>query len=170
MGQDANSRAEKMQQRDTLTPLDARNSLLLDRPKTESLSGSDSLSISKIGFAAETKEIPRPSSPERYSQAGSNPMFAARPQSGNSFRPLTPNTPLPGPNASRENLVLGVAPIGGGDMRQPTLPNVGGYNAQAQGTRGYTNPGLRPGYGQGGGYGGGYGGGGGYGYRGYGGY
>jgi uncharacterized membrane protein YgcG len=160
---------EKMQ-RDTLTSLGARNSLLFDRPKTGS-DVSDSLSLSKSGFAIGTKEVPRSDAPARYSDTGLNPMFASPAPGGGSSRPLTPNSPLPGPNASRENLVLGAAPLGGGDTRQPTLPNVGGgfsagYNGQNP--RGYPNTFLQPGYGPGGGY---TGGGGGYGYRGpYGGY
>lgn len=98
-------------------------------------------------------------------------MFSARPKSGNSFRSLTFNTPLPGPNTSRENLVLGAAPLGDSTMPQPTVPDVGsggfsdgglygGYGAQDQ--RAHTNnSGWQPAYGQGSG---------GYGYRGYGGY
>ncbi|GAB1310420.1 Transient receptor potential ion channel [Madurella fahalii] len=154
---------EKMQ-RDTLTPLDARNSLLLDGSKPASLSVSESLSLSKTGFAAETKEIPRSTSPQRYSQTGSNPMFSARPPSGSSFRPLMPSTSLPGPNSSRENLVLGAAPFDDGTTREPTVPDVGGggfSNGGFSGGYGAQGPGWQPGYGQSGGS---------YGYRGYGGY
>jgi hypothetical protein len=130
--------------------------------------------------AVESKEPLRSTSPDRYnnnnnnnshSRTGSdrlsNPMFAhARVPSGGSFRPLTPNTPgvvglaVSGSqdmNPSRENLVLGAAPLGGavGDMRQPTLPNLGGIGS---GGGGYGQQGG--GYGQqgvgGGPYGGGY--------------
>ncbi|KAH6853766.1 hypothetical protein B0I37DRAFT_15027 [Chaetomium sp. MPI-CAGE-AT-0009] len=146
---------EKVQQRDTLTPLDARNSLLLDRTKTAESDVSSSLSISKTGFAplvsvgtektAADAAAARATSPERYSGATdgngrlSNPMFAPRAPSGGSYRPLTANSsvglavsgPLGGQgmNPSRENLLMGAAPpsaMNGGGMRQPTLPNLGG--------------------------------------------
>ncbi|KAK3328952.1 hypothetical protein B0H66DRAFT_7645 [Apodospora peruviana] len=155
---------EKLQ-RDTLTPLDARNSLLLDRPKTVTSddSFSDTFSINKTGFATETKAMPaRSPSPDRFLSVNSgapNPLFA--PSGGAAYRPLTPSSPLPPPsaggiNASRENLV---------PMRQPTLPNVGGGGYQGAGGPGYRAPPPRqPVYGgqqqSGGGYGG-YGGGGG---------
>jgi hypothetical protein len=157
--------SEKLQQRDTLTSLSARNSLLLDRPETNASDVSSSFSMAKTGFALDTKDVPRSASPERYGNAGSNPMFMhARADSGGSFRPLTPNTALPGPNPSRENLVAAAAPVGG-EGRQPTLPDVGGggrgYSGRysVTGARGYGNQGPQPGYGQGqgGGYGGGYG-------------
>ncbi|KAK4158459.1 putative flavin carrier protein 3 [Chaetomidium leptoderma] len=166
------------QQRDTLTPLDARNSLLLERSKTASSDLSSSLSFSKTGFAAddETKDTAaRATSPEQYSNSNNNnndrlsanPMFAPRAPSGGSLRPLTPNMSLPVPgqnlNPSRENLVMGAAPLGGangnsgggGDMRQPTLPNLGGgggYNAPGRG--GYGGFGTQQQQQQGGGYGG----------------
>jgi hypothetical protein len=151
-------------QRDTLTPLDARNSLLLDRPKTNATDTSESLSIAKTGFI-EVKAVSRDPSPERYLGSTPNPLFA--PRSANSgYRPITPVTPLSAPNTSRENLVLNAAPVGGAvDMRQPTLPNLGGggyngggyaggYGAPAGGYRPAPQPG---GYNQSGGYGNGYG-------------
>ncbi|KAK4129606.1 TRP-domain-containing protein [Parathielavia appendiculata] len=159
---------EKMQ-RDTLTPLDARNSLLLDRPKTASTDLSSSLSVSKTGFtgvAVEPKEGPLGTSPDRYghkknksssdSDRLSNPMFAAhsRAPSGGSLRPLMPNAQDMTMNPSRENLVLGAAPLPrAGGMRQPTLPNLGPMGGGGGGY-GHSHAG---GYGQqGGGYGGGY--------------
>ena len=41
------------------------------------------------------------------------------PQSGRALRPVD----------SRENLVQGAAPLGGSPSRQPTVPNVTGYDA-----------------------------------------
>ncbi|KAL2256084.1 hypothetical protein VTK26DRAFT_2222 [Humicola hyalothermophila] len=182
---------EKMRQRDTLTSLDARNSLLLDRSKTAASDVSSSFSLAKTGFADDNKAqaaaAVRSASPDRYgnsSAAGSNFAAGAGPPlhrvpSGGSFQ-QRPLTPLSGPNGSRENLVLGAALVGGGgagagddgDMRQPTLPNLqaGGFAGRytLTGARGYGGQGiLQPGYGQRG-YGGGGGGGGvggGYGYR-----
>ncbi|KAL2141030.1 hypothetical protein VTI28DRAFT_2920 [Corynascus sepedonium] len=171
---------EKFQQRDTLTPLDARNSLLLDRSKTVGSDDSSRSSVSKPGLAplvsvgTEKSTVGNPISPERYNNNDhkrndsarlSDPMSAPRAPSGGSFKPL----PLVSAttidlNPSRENLVAGAAPIGGNggslDLRQPTLPNLGtGYGnfdfgGQAQGG-GYAAAQPR---GQAGGYGSGYGG------------
>ncbi|KAK1752410.1 hypothetical protein QBC47DRAFT_424645 [Echria macrotheca] len=161
---------EKMQQRDTLTPLDARNSLLLDRKTDPIPPMPESFSIGKTGYATETKDVPPPSrdsSPDRlYSSGSDKPLLA--PRNGPVFRPLTPSTPMSMGmgNASRENLA---------ETRQPTLPNLGGGFPTGGGySAGYAprpQPAPGPGYGQpGGGYGqpsGGYGYGaaGGYGYR-----
>ena len=129
-----------MQQRDTLTPLDARNSLLLDRDRSKTLSSdlSSSLSVSKTGFtsvavvpaddndgkdayARRSASLPRYSGDRlsgSNSLAPSNPMFAAAgaPPRGGAFRPLTPNADgrERDLNPSRENLVMGAAPLGGG--------------------------------------------------------
>ncbi|KAL2016422.1 hypothetical protein VTK56DRAFT_3543 [Thermocarpiscus australiensis] len=152
---------EKMQ-RDTLTPLDAHNSLLLEREKTAASSDvSDSFSISKTGFDVEARQVTRSSSPERRTE-DSSLLSAPGAPSGNSFRSLAPNTHLQGPNSSRENLVRGAAPLGGGGGYSNGSFS-GGYNSAGPG--GYTSSGPQQGYSQGGGYGGGYG------YRGaYGGY
>jgi hypothetical protein len=161
-----------MQQRDTLTPLDARNSLLLDRSKT----ASSDFSVSKTpGFAVaavEAKETTGEysSNPNRLSKPNSNQMFASRGSrtlSGGSYDPVTPlSAPGSGVNTvnpSHENLVMAAAPLGGGagsgggnGMRQPTLPGFdlekGGYNeaAAAMGPRGYGGLGgqAQGGYGQ----------------------
>ncbi|TDZ15027.1 Flavin carrier protein 2 [Colletotrichum orbiculare MAFF 240422] len=94
---------EKMQRdMDTLTPLDARNSLLMDRKDPEA---GTTFSMSSV------PEKKRSESPDHYG-AGSNAPY----------RPLTPNMPYNNPNQSSENLVLGAAPIAD---RKPTLPNVG---------------------------------------------
>ncbi|KAK3335584.1 hypothetical protein B0T19DRAFT_395423 [Cercophora scortea] len=123
---------EKLTQRDTLTSLDARNSLLLDRSITGASDLSESLSINKTGYGSDVKEIhPRESSPDRYLRAEplSNPVFAPRPPTSGSvsYRPLTPSTPFSDNlvNSSREQLTMTGVSIGD-DIRRPTLPNLGG--------------------------------------------
>ena len=168
---------------DTLTPLDARNSLLLDRKQTALSDTSDSFSLSKTGAMNEKlSPLDTKSDPERYvgfavtSAPEQKTHSAARNLSVGSngaFRPLTPGTPQP-----TDNLVANAAPFGRVDagMRQPTLPNLGG--GYSSGGPMYNGPPQQPraggGYGQmgGGGYNaGGYGGfGGGGGYRAPGGY
>ncbi|KAB5580554.1 hypothetical protein GE09DRAFT_443807 [Coniochaeta sp. 2T2.1] len=172
---------EQMQRdMDTLTPLDARNSLLLDRKQTGLSDTSDSFSLSKTGPMNEkVTPLDVKSDPERYvgfavtstpEPTTTNNYSAARTLSAGSngpFRPLTPGTPLP-----TDNLVANAAPIGRTDagMTQPTLPNLsGGYPSAGPA---YNGPPQQPraggGYGQmgGGGYNaGGYGGFAGGGYR-----
>lgn len=175
-----------MQQRDTLTPLDARNSLLIDRSKTASsdfsVSKTPDFTVAAVAVDAKETATASPggyttSNTDRLSNSNANPMFASRTPSGGSFGPPVSPLSVPGSgvdtvNPSRENLVMGAAPLGGGGnvMRQPTLPNFdlerGGFNAPAPGPRGYGGSGgqERGGYGQQqqtGGYGqqaGGYGG------------
>ncbi|KAK0734158.1 hypothetical protein B0T26DRAFT_57158 [Lasiosphaeria miniovina] len=160
---------EKMQ-RDTLTPLDARNSLLLDRSKSANSEASEPL---KPGFGVDNQEVAaRSISPDRYLNAEppSKSLFA--PRSG-AYRPITPATPMAvSPLNSTENL-LNTAPAGSADTRQPTLPNMSGGTSYA-GAAGYNNysgpsrpyrPPAQTGYGGARQYGGG-GGGGGYGYGG----
>ncbi|KAK1991464.1 TRP-domain-containing protein [Colletotrichum falcatum] len=110
---------EKMQRdMDTLTPLDARNSLLMDRKDPEH---GTTFSMSSVP----EKKDNRSESPDSYLGAGQN----------GPYRPLTPNTPFNHANSSHENLVLGAAPIAD---RKPTLPNVGGdYSAGGYGGGGY---------------------------------
>ncbi|OLN94253.1 Flavin carrier protein 2 [Colletotrichum chlorophyti] len=118
---------EKMQRdMDTLTPLDARNSLLMDRKDPEA---GTTFSMSSVP----EKKDHRSDSPDHYLGGPTN----------GPYRPLTPNTPYNGnTNGSNENLVLGAAPIAD---RKPTLPNVG--------IAGPVNGGYNPaGYGGGGGY------------------
>ncbi|KAK0632144.1 hypothetical protein B0T14DRAFT_417712 [Immersiella caudata] len=151
---------EKMQQRDTLTPLDARNSLLLDRSKESTPPLPESFSINKTG-SLEAKAVPssRDSSPDRLYSSGSDMEkggLYAPPASSAPYRPITPSTPMGrslSRSSSRENLMANAAPPPRlGDNRQPTLPNLGGG-----GFGGYGGYGLRPpmpgGYNQGG-YGG----------------
>ena len=111
---------EKMQQRDTLTPLDARNSLLLDR-KTDTIPPMPTLA----------KVESRDPSPERLNSASSDkPLLAPR----GPFRPLTPSTPV-SMGMANDNIAS--------SERQPTLPNVGGFTPG-----GFSRP-QPPTYGQG---------------------
>ncbi len=164
---------------DTLTPLDARNSLLLDRKQTPMSETNDFFSIAKTGAMQEVKAVDRDSDPERYAGFAttrtSEPIsnHAARNLSVSSgpYRPLTPSTPL-----ATDNLVANAAPIGRSDMgaRQPTLPNMSMNMPGAFPSAGptYNGP-TQSRFGNGGGYGqqggGGYGQSAGPGYNGYGG-
>lgn len=110
-----------MQQRDTLTPLDARNSLLLDRTKTDPMPD-NMFSIGKTGGFPSDAKSSRDSSPERkYSESSDmekgslNSLYV--PSAPPSYRPITPATPANG-DQTRENLLA---------SRQPTPPNLGGY-------------------------------------------
>ncbi|KAK6189596.1 hypothetical protein LQW54_013100 [Pestalotiopsis sp. IQ-011] len=116
---------EKMQRdMDTLTPLDARNSLLLDPIKDKDHPHATTFSLGD--HVQESKQpLTRGQSPERYMGAE-----LANPYSISSYnRPLTPNQPY-GADQSHEQLLGGAAPMG----REPTVPNVGGYG-------GYRRPG-----------------------------
>ncbi|KAI6081628.1 TRP-domain-containing protein [Hypoxylon rubiginosum] len=132
---------EKLQRdMDTLTPLDARNSLLLDRTKTNETS----ITISYANAAADIKKQPsrRDSSPERYVGVAIEPSDAYSPLNAPYSRPLTPSMPM-GLNQSRESLRSNAAPLG---QQQPTLPNLGGgygdYSyGQQNGYSGYRAPG-----------------------------
>lgn len=146
---------------DTLTPLDARNSLLLDRKQTPMSDPSASFSFAKTGAMQDVKVLDRDSDPERYAGfTNSAPQptnnYAARNLSVSSggLRPLTPSTPLP-----TDNLVANAAPIGRTDMssRQPTLPSFNAPVAYPNSGSGYNGP-TQARYGNGAGYGqGGYG-------------
>lgn len=108
---------------DTLTPLDARNSLLLDRKPTPLSDTTDSFSIKAGAMPEELKPLDsRDSDPERYAGfATSTTPEPPRLLSAGSaaYRPLTPSTPV-------DNLVTNAAPFGRADVvgRQPTLPNL----------------------------------------------
>ncbi|KAK5663296.1 hypothetical protein OQA88_3724 [Cercophora sp. LCS_1] len=149
---------EKMQQRDTLTPLDARNSLLLDRKTSDDSIPPmpNTFSIEKTTLPMDTKDVPpsRDSSPERLYSSGSDKPLLAPQRNGPAYnRPLTPSTPAS----------MGM----GGDDRQPTLPNLGGgpigYAVGSPYGTGSFNGGYPPrpgppgGYPQPGGYAGSYG-------------
>ncbi|ORY66322.1 uncharacterized protein BCR38DRAFT_456899 [Pseudomassariella vexata] len=107
---------EKMQRdMDTLTPLDARNSLLITRTKSEG-KGDSTFSMSILN---ESKQpLARNASPERYQ----GPREPTNPYAANDAVYNRPTTPLD-VDQSRENLVSHAAPIG----RQPSVPNVGSY-------------------------------------------
>ncbi|KAL2165168.1 hypothetical protein VTH06DRAFT_464 [Thermothelomyces fergusii] len=115
---------EKLQRRDTLTPLDARNSLLLNGSK-----------MARPDDAAAYF-------PEKYDSYNYNGNGSKR-NSGFRFSGASAASgPEHDVNMSRENLVAGAAPIGGGnhaahDMRQPTLPDLGGgYGGPGSGNYG----------------------------------
>ncbi|KAK4168534.1 putative flavin carrier protein precursor [Cladorrhinum sp. PSN259] len=130
---------EKMQQRDTLTPLDARNSLLIERSKTSDSEMSDSFSIVKTGVAVETKEYvdtkaPLSTAAQRYSgpevqqqqQPVPNPMFnhTRNSSSNSSLRNITPNNPY---------------------AQQPRLPSLAG-DVYGYAANGFGRPGPSPAY------------------------
>ncbi|KAK3983923.1 putative flavin carrier protein precursor [Cladorrhinum sp. PSN332] len=134
---------EKMQQRDTLTPLDARNSLLLEREKTANSDMSDSFSLFKTGATVESREFadskpPLSTAAQRYSgpqvqqqqqqqQPTPNPMFnnhARNSSSTSSFRNITPNNPY---------------------AQQPRLPSLAG-DVYGYAANGYGRPGPSPAY------------------------
>ncbi|TGJ83701.1 hypothetical protein E0Z10_g5068 [Xylaria hypoxylon] len=113
---------EKMR-RDTLTSLDARNSLLkMDRAKSEE---NTAFSFARLTTVSNSNEpirdsLSRGPSSERY--LGVSPERTGSGYLQPSSRPLTPATPFDA-NQSRENLVLNAASIG----REPTIPNLGDY-------------------------------------------
>lgn len=114
---------------DTLTPLDARNSLLLDRKDPETgpngeTTYSMSTTVEKGGPRAYAM---RSTSPEAYDgghrrgpSQGSLNFFGGRDDGSGAYRALTPEYGH-GRSESHERLVRGPAP-----NRQPTLPDVGG--------------------------------------------
>ncbi|KAK4230531.1 putative flavin carrier protein precursor [Podospora fimiseda] len=124
---------EKMQ-RDTLTPLDARNSLLLQREKTTASDTSDSLSLLKTGPEVESREFVDSKPPistvaQRYSgpeQPPSNPMFnhTRNSSSTSSYRNITPNNPY---------------------AQQPRLPSLAG-DVYGYAANGYGRPNAPGGY------------------------
>ncbi|KAJ3577881.1 hypothetical protein NPX13_g2687 [Xylaria arbuscula] len=107
---------EKMQ-RDTLTSLDARNSLLMDRTKSNEENAFPFTKRSTVGSAPLGNIGSRGSSGTISSNSG---YLNAPTQS----RPLTPSTPFVA-NQSRENLVANAAPLD----REPTIPNLGDFGS-----------------------------------------
>lgn len=134
----ANILTEKKQRDlDALTPLDARNSLLLDRPKQES-------DISMFPISAPLQEKPgRSVSPDRYIAAEeglppSNQLSSSPPD----YRNLTHMDH----SNDTQNLISGAAPVGWA-YRDPSPPGTGRYDG------GYSPPRRQSyGYGNGGGY------------------
>lgn len=105
-----------LQEGDDLTPLDARNSLLLDRVDTSGkMSAMSMRSSNSLG-----NDPVRPVSVDRYEDVTYRPPVA--PSGGPMFRPMTPTTE----NDLQNNQMAGFG-------RQPTLPIVNPYS----GTYGY---------------------------------
>ncbi|SPN97590.1 related to calcium-related spray protein [Cephalotrichum gorgonifer] len=137
---------------DTLTPLDARNSLLLDREKS-SAGGSTTFSMASA-VPPEKQGLNRGpmDSSDRYvgyavsSYGDDSKLSPYRAAGSGQYRPITPVTPMG--DQDRVGLVAAAAPIGIDDDRQPTVPNVGPYPSVGGG---YAEP-------YGGRYAGGYGG------------
>ncbi|KAI1450446.1 TRP-domain-containing protein [Annulohypoxylon stygium] len=132
---------EKLQRdMDTLTPLDARNSLLLERVK----SNEARITISYNTPSDYKLPVKRADSPDQYISVSVEPTTGYSPLNAPYNRPLTPSTPMGGTNVSRENLVHSAAPVG----QQPTIPNVGGgyptynYAQQQNGYGGYHQSGY----------------------------
>ncbi|KHN99947.1 Transient receptor potential (TRP) domain containing protein [Metarhizium album ARSEF 1941] len=124
--------AEKLKRdMDNLTPLDARNSLLLDRaPLPQKSMFSVSGDLNEKGHV-------RNGSAERFHPGGSDMRRPVAPSGGHMYRPLTPTLA----NDS-QGLLDGAAPISVSD-RQPTLPTIdreyrGSYGPSARyGNGGY---------------------------------
>ena len=104
-----------------LTPLDARNSLLLERPKSD---GSTTFAVSET--VQDVKQpLARNASPDRYMSAE-----PANPYAANAYaRPETPSYPVDDQNHEKP-LLGGAAPMSG---REPTVPNMGGYDDRGYG-------------------------------------
>ncbi|TPX08891.1 uncharacterized protein E0L32_009595 [Thyridium curvatum] len=104
---------EKRRETDNLTPLDARNSLLLDRP-------SEKTTLFSIANTPDEKaSLVREASPDRYLGAAEPANPYSRPATASTaYRPLTPV----GGDRPGDALIANAAAPG----RQPTLPNVGG--------------------------------------------
>lgn len=139
---------------DNLTPLDARNSLLLDRSQLDN-KGSTTFSMASAVEKSDYEKsgYTRSPSPERYlgyDSSYNKPQQQQQLSPNNDYtspyRPITPNTPLSyGGDQTREGLIRNAAPIGQFDSRQPTLPNVDGYGQQPYGNAygsGYNNQGY----------------------------
>ncbi|TVY57027.1 Flavin carrier protein 2 [Lachnellula cervina] len=101
---------------DNLTPLDARNSLLMDPSKVPMNSA----------YEHDPKNaLTKQNSADSFMNEPANPYAGSTP-----LRPYTPPTHRSNFSVeSRENLVSGAAPLGGvsgSPPQQPTLPNIGG--------------------------------------------
>ncbi|EHA54827.1 hypothetical protein MGG_15749 [Pyricularia oryzae 70-15] len=150
---------EKMRDADTLTPLDARNSLLLDRPKTEGKDSSATFAVANTALDEKSALAPPRAMPERHLSPGPRSPYPSERQPAGSgdtfradtFRPLTPQSQYD----DKETLLGGAAPIGTAESRQPTLPALGGGYGAPRPTNNY-NPSNYVPSDYGGGYGGGY--------------
>ncbi|KAM0322892.1 hypothetical protein ACHAQA_009234 [Verticillium albo-atrum] len=155
---------EKMQRdMDNLTPLDARNSLLLDRKDPEA--GPNGETTYAMASSVEKNVAPasshaRDPSRDMYDNAAAaryNTYHKNHPsQASNSglnflgsnvhpaYRPLTPSTPIHQRSMSREALVSSAAPVGQAISRQPTVPDMGGNGGDwSYGNKGYGQGGYR---------------------------
>jgi hypothetical protein len=107
---------------DNLTPLDARNSLLMD-PTNMSSGYQNEPKYPLVKQDSANSFMHEPTNP----YAGATPLRSFSPQA----RPFTPPTHgVMRLDESRENLVRGAAPLGGeggSPPRQPTIPNISGY-------------------------------------------
>ncbi|KAL8419749.1 hypothetical protein RB594_002787 [Gaeumannomyces avenae] len=116
---------EKMRDVDNLTPLDARNSLLIDRTKSNQDS---STTFAVANTVDEKKSMSQMSYPDRYSNDAANPYANRKAPSAtdsfkaDTFRPLTPSAPMAYNDEGKDTLISSAAPIGRADSRQPTLP------------------------------------------------
>lgn len=111
---------------DDLTPLDARNSLLLDRPQTGA-----GTSIFSVSSTMKEKSAMRPQSSERYAAQGDGLRpVPSIPGGFPMYRALTPT----GAGDSAHNLIQPTLPLGSLEGRQPTLPNLNGYGAGGYGS------------------------------------
>ncbi|KAK0392667.1 hypothetical protein NLU13_2162 [Sarocladium strictum] len=125
---------EKMQRdMDDLTPLDARNSLLLDRDHKEKNS---MFSITSTGHEKDPAMV-LAEAPDRYAstaeegsmlpghaRTGSNSSYNSHLRVGSGGQPYRPLTPV-GSNDAKQSLMGNAAPPG--MARQPTLPMSDGY-------------------------------------------
>ncbi|KAG5925666.1 hypothetical protein E4U42_004065 [Claviceps africana] len=128
---------------DTLTPLDARNSLFLDRtPMPEK-------SMFAVSSDLNEKGDHRQESVERYYAQGGQPRAPAAPSAGPVYRPLTPSSM----DSDSQSLLEGAAPLGTAKQRPP----VPGAEREYRGTYGPV-PNLGSGHGNGHGHGGAVGG------------
>ena len=110
--------------RDTLTPLDARNSLLLDRPGSGQ--SRTALAIPKINTEKSSGYL-SPRDPYAVEDGLQPPMA---PSGGPMYRPLTPTTS----NDVNQRLINTAAPFGqGGQYSQPNQ----GYRYGDEGYRGF---------------------------------
>jgi hypothetical protein len=117
---------------DNLTPLDARNSLLMD-PKDAAHASSYEYN-DKLHKDSTESFMNEPANP----YAGATPLRSYSPAAQHGPREYSPQGQMHRPLMSmdsRETLIHGAAPLGGVNSgsppRQPTLPNVGGYRGVA---------------------------------------
>jgi hypothetical protein len=112
---------------DNLTPLDARNSLLIEPPTVTAYNNE-----SKYPLVKEINSVDSFTNEPANPYSGTTAFQTLTPQSQRPFTPQTHRTM--GSLESRENLVQGAAPLGGGSPpRQPTIPlaGYGGYRGVA---------------------------------------